>query len=215
MSTYQHTDVQAIQVGTGLASRILIDLLLAAAGFAAGVAFLVSVGGPFKLDEAVIMGVVGAGWPFGVRLVWRYLPGFSFGGSIGFVSLAFVIYYALKLWLGLLIGVPALVWRGACDILALVRAAGDGSPRRSPSGERFTDRLNRRACGPPLCTKRSRTPADQKRLCPTAQVLATRCCPARAAGGPVRHQEVGSSWVHQVGGTPGRTGRLSWSRTCW
>lgn len=122
MSTYQHTDVQAIQVGTGLASRILIDLLLAAAGFAAGVAFLVSVGGPFKLDKAVIMGVVGAGWPFGVRLVWRYLPGFSFGGSIGFVSLAFVIYYALKLWLGLLIGVPALVWRGVCDILAVVRA---------------------------------------------------------------------------------------------
>ena len=122
MSTYQHTDVQAILVDMGLNRRVLIDLLLAVVGFVVGVAFLVSVSGPFKLDEAVIMGVVGAGWPFGVRLVWRYLPGFSFGGSIGFVSLAFVIYYALKLWLGLLIGVPALVWRGACDILALVRA---------------------------------------------------------------------------------------------
>ena len=122
MRLYRYIDVQAILVDMGLHRRVLIDLLLAAAGFAAGVAFLVSVGGPFKLDEAVIMGVVGAGWPFGVRLVWRYLPGFSFGGSIGFVSLAFVIYYALKLWLGLLIGVPALVWRGACDILALVRA---------------------------------------------------------------------------------------------
>ena len=122
MSTYQHTDVQAILVDMGLNRRVLIDLLLAVVGFVVGVAFLVSVSGPFKLDEAVIMGVVGAGWPFGIRLVWRYLPGFSFGGSIGFVSLAFVIYYALKLWLGLLIGVPALVWRGACDILALVRA---------------------------------------------------------------------------------------------
>lgn len=122
MSTYQHTDVQAILVDMGLNRRVLIDLLLAVVGFVVGVAFLVSVSGPFKLDEAVIMGVVGAGWPFGIRLVWRYLPGFSFGGSIGFVSLAFVIYYALKLWLGLLIGVPALVWRGVCDILAVVRA---------------------------------------------------------------------------------------------
>ena len=122
MRSYRYTDVQAIQVGTGLASRVLIDLLLAVVGFVVGVAFLVSVSGPFKLDEAVIMGVVGAGWPFGIRLVWRYLPGFSFGGSIGFVSLAFVIYYALKLWLGMLIGVPALVWRGGCDILAVVRA---------------------------------------------------------------------------------------------
>ena len=122
MSTYQHTDVQAILVDMGLNRRVLIDLLLAVVGFVVGVAFLGSVSGPFKLDEAVIMGVVGAGWPFGIRLVWRYLPGFSFGGSIGFVSLAFVIYYALKLWLGLLIGVPALVWRGVCDILAVVRA---------------------------------------------------------------------------------------------
>lgn len=122
MRLYRYIDVQAILVDMGLNRRVLIDLLLAAAGFAVGVAFLVSVSGPFKLDEAVIMGVVGAGWPFGIRLVWRYLPGFSFGGSIGFVSLAFVIYYALKLWLGLLIGVPALVWRGGCDILAVVRA---------------------------------------------------------------------------------------------
>ena len=122
MSTYNHTDVQAIMLDMGLNRRVLIDLLLAVVGFVVGVAFLVSVSGPFKLDEAVIMGVVGAGWPFGIRLVWRYLPGFSFGGSIGFVSLAFVIYYALKLWLGLLIGVPALVWRGVCDILAVVRA---------------------------------------------------------------------------------------------
>ena len=122
MSTYQHTDVQAILVDMGLNRRVLIDLLLAVVGFVVGVAFLVSVSGPFKLDEAVIMGVVGAGWPFGIRLVWRYLPGFSFGGSIGFVSLAFVIYYALKLWLGLLIGVPALGWCGVCDILAVVRA---------------------------------------------------------------------------------------------
>ena len=32
------------------------------------------------------------------------------------------VYCVLKLWLGMLIGIPALVWRGGCDILIVVRA---------------------------------------------------------------------------------------------
>lgn len=122
MSTYQHTDVQAIQVGTGLASRVLIDLLLAAAGFVVGVAFLVWIHGPLSLDMAITAGVVGAGWLFGIRLVWRYLPSLFFFGSISFILLAPIVYCVLKLWLGMLIGIPALVWRGGCDILIVVRA---------------------------------------------------------------------------------------------
>lgn len=122
MRSYRYTDVQAILVDMGLNRRVLIDLLLAVVGFVVGVAFLVSVSGPFKLDEAVIMGVVGAGWPFGIRLVWRYLPSLFFFGSISFILLAPIVYCVLKLWLGMLIGIPALVWRGGCDILIVVRA---------------------------------------------------------------------------------------------
>ena len=73
MRLYRYIDVQAILVDMGLNRRVLIDLLLAAAGFVVGVAFLVWIHGPLSLDMAITAGVVGAGWLFGIRLVWRYL----------------------------------------------------------------------------------------------------------------------------------------------
>ena len=122
MRLYRYIDVQAILVDMGLNRRVLIDLLLAAAGFVVGVAFLVWIHGPLSLDMAITAGVVGAGWLFGIRLVWRYLPSLFFFGSISFILLAPIVYCVLKLWLGMLIGIPALVWRGGCDILIVVRA---------------------------------------------------------------------------------------------